>query len=328
MNRRDAVLAFAALTIVTGPRICAAQQSGAIARIGFLSSGEPAPGNRMQQGVRDSLRQRGYEEGRNLHIEWRFASGRLDLLGELAQDLVRQNVALIIAAGNDACVAAMRATSTVPIVLFRGIVPVEMGLVKSLARPGGNVTGTTNNFPEAAGKVLEVLRDSAPQIKRVAILWNPAMLGIRYFQVETEIAAKAFGLTLVYFEVFRQEEVPGALQKMATSPIDALFVVTSPAIAPHLAAVTALALKRRMPSVGTSESFVEMGGLLYYGPDTSRLGERMAYQVSAILRGAKPGDLPIEQPASFAFSVNVRTARALGLKIPQWVLVRANRVIE
>ncbi len=327
MNRRDSVLALVALGLASGAHVSTAQQPTNF-RIGFLSTGAPTVGNPLQQNARDSLRRAGYEEGRNLTIEWRFAAGNVDRLDELAQDLTQRNVALIIAAGNDACLAAMRATNTIPIVLLRGNVPVEMGLVKSLARPGGNVTGTTNNFPEAAGKVLEVLRDSAPKIKRVAILWDPASPGMRYYQVEAERAAKAFGLTLMYFEVRRPDDVPGEMKRMATSQVDSLYVVNGPAINLHLSAIAALALQRRIPSVGTSETYLEMGGLLYFGPDLSKIGDRMAYQVDAILRGAKPGDLPIEQPTNFNLSVNLKTARSLGLQIPQSLLIRATRVVE
>lgn len=327
MNRRNTVLALLSLA-AAGPLGTAAQQSGAKRRIGFLFSNASQPSQPIQQVLLEQLRLVGYEDGKNILVEWRFAEGKVDRLFDLAQDLVLKGVELIVAGGNDACLAAKRATISVPIVMFNGNVPVEMGLVQSLSHPGGNVTGTTNNFPQAAGKVLEVLRDSAPRIKRVAILWNPESPGMRYYAIETDQAAKAFGIVLQYFEVVRQEQLSGVLQQIAAGRPDALFLVGSPATFTRFPEITAFALQHKLPSVGTSERFVDLGGMLYYGPDNSRIAERTISFVNRILRGAKPADLPIEQPTNFDFIVNIKTARALGLKIPQSILVRANRVIE
>jgi putative ABC transport system substrate-binding protein len=328
MNRRDTVLALLALGVASGPRRVYSQQPGVKRRIGYLTAATSEFAKPFLPIIREQLRRVGYEEGRNLFIEWRFAEGRVDRLPELAENLVRQDIELIVASGNDPCIAAMRAKSTLPIVLFAGVVPVELGLVRSLSHPGGNVTGTTYNSPEMAGKTLEVLKDSVPGARRVALLWNPLYPGMRIYGAEVDRAASAFGVVMQYFDATRPEEIAGALQRIAASRPDSLYVANDPVVSSRMSEITAFALERKLPSIGTSEIFVAAGGLLYYGPDFPRIIERTMSYVDRILRGAKPADLPIEQPTYFELIVNTKTARALGLKIPQSILLRADRVIE
>lgn len=329
MNRRDAARVLIAFGAAFGTRGAGAQQrSGTRRKIGFLSALRSEFNKPFQQLLRDEFLLVGYEEGRNLLIERRYAEGNMDRLHELAEDLVRNEVEVIIVQGNEACLAAMRATNSLPIVLLAAVVPVEAGLVRSLSHPGGNVTGTTFNSPEMAGKVLEVLKDAVPRVRRVAVLWNPEDNGVRYYGAQADHAAKALGVTLQYFDVTRREEIGGALKRIAASRPDAMCVVSAPVIMSGLSEIISFAIENKLPSIGVTGPFVAAGGLLFYGPNGAKITRRTVSYVDQILRGAKPADLPVEQPTDFELVVNLKTARAIGLKIPQSVLVRANRVIE
>ena len=284
---------------------------------------------RLVQGrLGTTLQKVGFEEGKNLLVEKRFTSGKSEQLNELARDLVRRNVELIIAWGNYSIEAAMRATSTIPIVMLTAGAPVEAGFVKSLARPGGNVTGTTYNSPETAGKLLEILRDTVPGARRVAVLWNPNSPGIRLYEAQFARAARVLGIASQYFDVTQSEQVTEALEAIGRMRPDALYLVNDFVLGTRLAQIATFTLEHKLATVGTSPAWVDGGGLLYYGPDVLRIVERTASYVDRILRGAKPAELPIEQPTKYELMVNLKSAKALGLKIPQSILVRADRVIE
>ena len=326
ISRRHVVLALGAGALA--PFGAFAQQPGGMHRIGYLSLSPSAVAKPLQQTIGEQLRRAGYEEGRNLIIEWRFAEGKTELLPQLAEDLVRRGVELIVAQGNYAITAAMHSTSTIPILMFGGIAPVEMGLIRTLSHPGGNVTGTTYNSPETAGKVLEVLHDAFPKARRVALLWNPALTGIRLFAAETDRAAKALSMVVQYFDATRSEEIIAALPRIAASRPDALYVVNDPLISTRLTEIAAFAHERKLPSIGVGAAWVAAGGLLYYGPDFQGIAERTISYVERILSGVKPADLPVEQPTKFEMIVNLKTAKALGIKISNSVLTQATKVIE
>jgi putative ABC transport system substrate-binding protein len=302
-----------------------------VRRIGYLSPevADSEPGRRNQRLIRESLRRVGYEEGRNLVVEWRFAEGQPDRLHELARDLVRRQVELIIALTSPPAIAAKKASATMPVVMFVGVLPVEQGIVGSLARPGGNVTGTVWNSPETAGKVLQILKEAAPGAVRVAALRNPSLPANKVYELEQVRAAKVLGMTYQFFDVTRPEELPAALERVAASSPDALHVVfDSLVIGSRLREIASFAIERKLISIGSGRAVVNTGGLFYYGPDVPDIADQTAGYVDRILRGAKPADLPIQMPRKYEFVVNAKTARAIGYKVPPTLLLRADEVIE
>ena len=325
MKRRAFLLAAAALAAPHG----FAQKAGT-RRIGFLSFlGPDSDSTRRYMPVfRDALRRFGYEEGRNLAIEFRWAEGKLERLGPLAEYLVRLNVELIVASTNDPIAAARQATRSIPIVMMTAATPVELGFVESLARPGGNVTGTVWNAPDTAGKLLQVLKEAVPRAARVALLWNPAFPGMQSYGAHVDRAAGALGISVQYFEATRAEHIGPALERIAAIRPDALYFVYEPVTATRLRDTAAFAIERRLVSVGTAPQWVDAGGLLYYGPDVLHAIERTAAYVDRILRGAKPADLPVELPTKYELVINAKTARAIGYSPPAALLARADRVIQ
>jgi len=307
------------------------QQTKKVRRIGYLSSevADSEAGRRNQRLLRAGLRRVGYEEGRNLTIEWRFAEGKPDHLDELARDLVRRDVELIVAFTNLPVVAAKRASLTIPVVMFIGVVPVELGIVESLARPGGNVSGTVWTSPEMPGKILQILKEAAPAAVRVASLRNPSAPSSRIYAPEHERAAQVLGLTYQFFDVTRPEEIPEVLERIAASRPDVLYVQHDPAvIGSRLREIASFAIEHKLVSIGTARAVVNSGGLLYYGPVISDIADQTAGYVDQILRGAKPADLPIQLPRKYEFVINTKTARAIGYKVPTALLLRADEVIE
>jgi ABC-type uncharacterized transport system substrate-binding protein len=327
MNRRDVLLAMCAIAVAT-PARHARGQAQVARRIGVLSPSGPPLRPVLQQSLRDALQKIGYREGVNLSIEWRFADAKVERLPALAEELVRQGVELIVAHANPAIEAAKRATNSIPIVMYTATTPVEMGFVQSLAHPGGNITGTTYSSPEMAGKVLEVLKETVPHLKRVAVLWNPTFPGMRIYAAEAEIAARVYGVSFEYFDVQHAPEIVGALERISNSRPDALYVVGDPIVSSALPAIAALAMERKLVSAGTTPGYLAAGGLFYYGPDVMKITSRTAAYVDRILRGAKPADLAVEQPTNFELTVNMKTARALGIQVPRSILVRANQVVD
>ncbi|MBI3371967.1 MAG: ABC transporter substrate-binding protein [Betaproteobacteria bacterium] len=324
MDRRDAGVALVALGIA--PLASWAQPARKAHRIGILSQAIPLPERFALLSA--ALRELGYEEGRNIAFDYRFAEGREDRLPGLAADLVAKKVDLIVAFLNPEILAAKRATSTIPIVMVYAMAPVETGLVASLARPGGNLTGTTLQGPETAGKILEVLRDAVPGVARITILGEPEFPGMKLYIRATERAAEAMGIRLTLLPVRTLEEVETAFTVIARTRPDALYVVPTGAIVLHRARVIEFAARQRLPAVYTAKLLVIEGGLISYSQDQAALVRRTAAIIDRILKGAKPAELPVEQPTKFDLVVNLKTAKALGISIPKSVLVRADEVIQ
>jgi putative ABC transport system substrate-binding protein len=309
----------------------AAQQPKKVPRIGYLSSGDAASDSARSEGIRVALRELGYIEGQNIAIEYRYAEGRFDRHTELAAGLVQLKIDIIVVAGGAIPIrAAKTATHTIPIIMVGvGTDPVEEGLVESLARPGGNVTGLTNISRELGGKRLELLREAVPKLARVAVLYDPATpLSVLEVKEVLPLAARALGLSVRSWEIRAAggfERVFAALNKDRP---DALYVAGSPLVAANEKKISDFAIKSRLPSVYQRREAVDAGGLMYYGADLAASYRRVAYYVDKILKGAKPADLPVEQPSKFELVINLKTAKKIGLTIPPNMLARADRVIR
>jgi putative tryptophan/tyrosine transport system substrate-binding protein len=306
-----------------------AQQQAKIHRIGFLSGGFPGP-THWTTTLRTYLRDLGYVEGKNIAIESRFAENKPDRLSALADEPVRLKVDVIVAGGSNDARVAKNATKTIPIVTTGiGIDPVESGVVESLARPGGNVTGITSLTTELGGKRLELIKEAVPKITRVAVLYDPAAPGsLRELKETLPVAASALGLTVRSWEVRDAAGFDRVFAALRRERPDGLYVAGGPLMSPNGKRIAAFALKRRLPSVYGNKEYVDAGGLMCYGADLADIYRRVAYYVDKILKGAKPFDLPVEQPRKFEFVINLKTAQQIGVTIPQSVLYRADRVIK
>ena len=302
-----------------------AQQPKKVPRVGFLSSSVfPGRIEVFRQGLRDL----GYVEGKNIVIEWRNADGNHDRERSLATELVRLKVDVIVTGGSTATRAAKEATLTIPIVMTQDSDPVGNGFVASLARPGGNITGLANFAPELSGKRLELLKEVVPKLSRVAVFGNAMVPGNAQMLKETELAAGAFGVKLQYLELQISKDLDTAFQAANKSRADAiLLLVRGPVPLPYRE-IAELAVKTRLPTIYSGREYVEAGGLMSYGVNLDDLDRRAAVYVDKILKGAKPGDLPVEQPTKFEFIVNLKAAKQIGLTIPPNVLARADRVIK
>jgi putative ABC transport system substrate-binding protein len=308
-----------------------AQQPTKVPRIGYLSTQEPAHESARFEAIRGALRELGYIDGKNIAIEYRHAEGKLDRLPELAAELVRLKVDIIVAAGGPNIVRpAKNATKTIPIVMVgEGTDPVEEGLVESLARPGGNVTGITNLGREIGGKRLELLKEAVPKLARVAILYDPAIpVSILEAKEVLPVAARALGLTVRSWEVRAADSFDKVFAALKKEHPDGIYVSAGgPLMNANQKRIVAFALKSRLPSVG-NRPHVDAGGLMSYGADLADSYRRVAYYVDRILKGAKPADLPVEQPTKFELVINLKTAKQIGVTIPQSMLYRADRVIR
>ena len=333
MIARTTLAASFALALLAAPLAADAQPAEKVYRIGYLSIG-PGTGagiyTRPQEGFRQQLRELGWVEGRNIAIEYRFGDGRADRLPSLADELVRLKVDLITAVPTPAALAAKQATSTIPIVGMSLTEPVAVGLVASLARPGGNVTGVSYAFgTEIFGKQLEMLRDVVPKVRRVAVLANPTGSPAYPQMLEaTKAAARSLALELQLLEVHEPAQFDGAFAAMAKERAGALLVMGHPLFFQHRARLADLATKHRLPSMSTQEQWVDAGGLMSYGVNLPDMFRRTASYVDKILKGAKPGELPVEQPTTFEIVINLKTARELGLTISREFLLIADDVIE
>ena len=310
-----------------------AQPSAKIPRIGLMVTGSlQSPEARVQlDAFRQGLRQLGFTEGRNIAIEYRGADGRIERFPNLAAELVRLEVDLIFAANTRAALAARQATSTIPIVSAVMGDPVEDGLVASLAQPGGNVTGLTFLAPELTAKRMQLLKDALPNVSRVAALWHPGAYGERTMDdmlKATEAAARTLGVHLQLIEVRAAEELGRAFSTMMKERAEALFLFPSPMLFLARRRIVELAATHRLPSVSQAREFVEVGGLIAYGANINDLFRRSAVYVDKILKGAKPADLPIEQPTRFELVVNLKTAKTLGIDLPLGLMIRADEMIE
>jgi putative ABC transport system substrate-binding protein len=326
--RLAAISVLFALSLAVGQFDAEAQQQVRTARIGWLATGSAAGTARNSDAFRQRLRELGHLEGRSFVIEYRYAEGRLDRLPDLAADLVRQKVDVIVTASTPAIQAAQGASRTIPIVMVSSADAVGTGLIGSLARPGGNTTGMTILIPELSAKRLELLKAAVPGMSRVAVLWNAAgpagALSLRH----TQTAATALRLEMHPVEVRVPDDFEGAFLAMRKTRAEALFVVEGPFLSVHRGRVIELALKHRLPTMSPLGDFVEAGGLMAYGPSLSEMAREAAVYVDKILKGAKPADLPVAQPTKLDLAINLRTAKALGLTLPQALLGRADQVIE
>jgi len=326
MNRRTFLCGLTLGTLAL-PLAAEAQQAGKVPRIGFLFFGSPGP-SREVDAFRQGLRGLGYTEGQNIVIEVRFANGRVERLPELATELARLNPDVLVTPGTPASLAAKQATSTIPIV-FAGVADaIGAGLVANLARPGGSITGLTGISAELGGKRLELLKEVAPRASRVAVLYNPADQSNVLVLKEMQKSAPALRLTLQPLEVRGPGEFVGAFVAMTRERAHALFGAAGVLTTEHRKALVDLAAKRRIPAMWGERQFVEAGGLMSYAVDFYDQVRGAAIYVDKILKGAKPGDLPVEQPTKFELVINLKTAKALGLTIPQSLLQRADQVIQ
>jgi putative tryptophan/tyrosine transport system substrate-binding protein len=324
MNRREFITLLGG-AVATWPLVARAQQK--LARIGFLR--QAGPHEKQFEAFREGLRAAGYVEGQNIVIEQRYAAGAYDRLNALAMELVRENVDVIVVDGTAAAKACKGATATIPIVFALAVDPVADGLAASFARPDGNLTGLTMAAGYAlAGKRVELLKDMVGSLSRVAVLSNPGNPPHVPYLRETERATSALGLAMQAFEVRGPNELPGAFAAMADWHADGLVTLTDGMLFSNRDRVAALALASKLPAVYPEAEFVAAGGLSSYGPNLPDLFRRAASYVDKILKGAKAGDLPIEQPTKFELAINLKTAQALGLTISREFQLRADEVIE
>jgi len=309
--------------IFSAPLSAQGQQSATIPRLGVL---EANPG--FDTAFHEGLRQFGYVEGKNIAIEWRWARARAERFPELAAELVQLKVDVIVATNNPAVAAAQTATKTIPIVMVLVTDPIGLGFVASLARPMGNITGLTIQAPELAGKRLELLKESAPHLTRVAVLWDPVEPGRQELVKETEVAAPRLGLRLRTLEVRSPNAISSAFTAMTREDVGAVVVYGSSMLNAHRARIAELAAKSRLPTMCPTTEWMDAGFVMSYGPSLNDMYRRAPYFVDRIVKGAKPSDLPVEQPTKFELVINMKTARALGLTIPPSLLARADHVIQ
>lgn len=327
-TRRRQVLALLAGAFA-GPGASFAQQSAKMARIGFMHPGTPQGLEKGLRAFRDGLRDLGYVEGKNLQLEIRWGNGNLEQMPALAAELVQLKVDVIVAATFASILAARQATQTIPIVMPLSSDPVADGTVASLSHPGGNITGLSQMAQDLGEKRLQLLREMFPKASRaVAVVWNPTQLGMRARFEQTKVAAPAVGLTVRSVETRDTRELDAAFESIVRDHPDALLLLADPFTVSQRARIAAFAAEQRLPAIYDSSDFVEVGGLMSYGPNRSELYRRAASYVDKILKGAKPADLPIEQPSKFELVLNMKAAKALGISFPESILLRADEVIR
>jgi putative ABC transport system substrate-binding protein len=311
--------------------LCAAveaQQPQKIHRIGVLGATSPATIAARLDAFRQGLRELGYIEGKNIVVEYRYADGKLNRVPALAAEMVRLNVEVILTGGSAATRPAKEATTTIPIVMAQDTDPVGNGFVTSLARPGGNITGLSIVAPEIGGKQLELLKESVPKLLRVVVPSNPDEASYAQLRKETELAAKALKIETQFLDARGPQDIENAFREATKRRADAILVPTMPIVAAQRAQIAHLAVKNRLPAMYGQPEYVELGGLMFYGASINDLFRRAATYVDKILKGAKPADLPVEQPTKFELVINLKAAKQIGLTIPPNVLARADRVIR
>jgi len=305
-----------------------AQAPPTVRRIGLLSGFSPSTWAHSYKAFGLGLRDLGWVEGKNISIEYRYAEGRHDRLPDLAADLVRLKVDVIVTTATSDALAAQKATKVIPIVMVAAGNPVAHGLVESLARPGGNVTGLSQMLQELSGKRLELLKEIVPRLSRVAVFWNPHSASATLNWEEHQRPAQQLGIQLHSLEVRSPNELEKAFEAVTRARAGAIAILPDPVISTNLGRIVEFAARSRLPSIYQSSEFADAGGLVTYGPDRADLFRRAATYVDKILKGMKPGDLPVDQPTKLELVVNLKTAKALGITIPQSVLFRADRAIE
>jgi putative ABC transport system substrate-binding protein len=325
--KRHAVIVSLALSLFAAPIVATAQQAGKVYRIGYLSAGTASQG--VSAPFRDALKELGYIEGRNLIVESRFADAKMDQLPGLATDLVRSGVDIIVTIGTPTVQAAREATTTIPIVMAGSADPVEHKLVASLGRPGGNVTGVTHSpGPEISGKGLHLLKEAVPALSRVAILWDSSTRHEGLSLDAQRAVARTIDVKLLPIDVKTLDELTAAFATAAREHANGLFVFPNFINGKHRKLILDFAATHRLPTMFQNPDAVAAGGLMSYYSNWAALRQRAAVYVDKILKGAKPADLPVEQPTKFQFVINVKTAKALGLTISPSLLIRADNVIE
>jgi len=316
---------FLDLAVISAPLVAQTRAAGTIPLVGLI--GEFPPSHPFIAAFRQGLRELGYTEGQSIAVEYRNAQGALDRVPEFAAELIRLKVDILVVGGTVSAQRAKAQTTTVPIVFATAGDPVSTGLVASLARPGGNATGMSILGPELSGKQLELLKAVVPQISRIAVLYNPLSGAAGAALNSTREAARVLVVELEVLEVRKPHEVPGAFSSL-TRHAGALFILSDPVVGSELAQIAKLAAQMRLPAIYLRREFAEVGGLLAYGPSFFDNYRRAAYYVDKILKGANPADLPVQQPTKFDLVINRRTARALGVTIPQSLLLQADQIIE
>ena len=329
MDRR-AFIAVVGGSILAAPLTSAAQQAEQVPRVGYISPGSSSDPFRLRryEAFRQGLLELGYVEGRNIALEPRWAKGEYDRYPALAADLVRLKAHVIVTVGGAATKAAQQVTTTTPIVMSVVIDPLGSGLVASLARPGGNITGLTIMASDVVGKQLELLKQTVPGVARVALLWNPDNPGGAPQLREAEAAARILGVRLQAVEARNPQEIDRAFSAMTRERAGALIVLPDAIFGNQQKQIANLAVKSRLPSIYGIREYGEAGGLIVYSANNLDLERRAAIFVDRILKGAKPADLPVEQPTKFELVINLKTAKALGLTIPQSILIRADEIIQ
>ena len=326
--RRIATALTLAFGVIFGPTLSEAQQPKRVPRIGMLFTGTASSPSARIEAFRKGLRDLGYIEGQNIVLEWRFAEGKLDRLPELAAELVRLKVDIIVTATNPAITAAKNATKTIPIIMALSGDPVGAGHVASLARPGGNITGFSTLAPEISGKRLELLKEILGKVSQVGVLWNPRNSVMVRRMEEAKVAAKALNVRLQSVEVSATTDFDRAFSTLTSKRPDALLTLADPLTRRHQQGIVDFNLKSRLPAMYEFKEWVDSGGLVSYGPDDQDNFRRAAIYMDKILKGTKPSDLPVEQPMRFELMINLKTAKAIGLTIPPEVLMRADKVIK
>ena len=305
-----------------------ARQTTKVARIGFLGATFPSTESARIEAFRQGLREHRYIEGKNIVIEYRWAEGKLDRLPDLAAELVRLDVEVIVAGGSTSTGAAKKATSSIPIVMAQVNDPVGSGFVAGLARPGGNITGLSTLAPELSGKQLEILKEIVPRLSRVAVFGSSTAPGNAQALRETELAATAVGANLQYFDVLTSKDFEAVFLAAKKTGANAALVLSSPVFNSQRKQIADIAIKHRLPAIYFNPEFVEEGGLMAYAASYNDLYRRAATYVDKILKGAKPADLPVEQPTKFELVINLKAAKQISLTIPPNVLARADKVIR
>ena len=327
MDRR-AFLGTLAGGLLAAPLAAEAQPAGRVYRIGFLGNSTAALEANLVGPFREGLRDLGYVEGRNVLIEYRWAEGKYDRFPALIGELLALKVAVIVTAGTPATLAVKKATTSVPLVMLAVGDPVGTGIVPSLSHPGGNITGLTAISTEMDAKRLELLREVVPSVSYIALLWNAGSPLQVLAEKQVQAAAQVLRMRVLSLGVKTEEEIKSALAVMARERPDALLVLADRLLLHHRALIMDFATRHRLPGVHAYRELVEAGGLMSFGPSYADMHKRAAYFVDRILKGARPGDLPVERPLTFELVINLKTARALGLTIPQSLLQRADQVIE
>jgi putative ABC transport system substrate-binding protein len=319
---------FSLLVIAAAPLPIAAQSPARTPRVGVLSGGSAATSAARNEALRRGLRELGYVEARSIVLDYRYADGRAERLPALAAELVRLNVDVIVTSGDHPIRAARQATQTIPIVVAVAGDLVGPGHAASLARPGGNVTGFITIGPEAGVKRLELLKAAVPNVSRIGMLWNPSNVVNVALHKEMKLAAPTLGVQLVALDVPRADDLENAFRAAVRERTEALVVFADTVLVTHRARIVDFAAKHRLPAMYGNQDYMDAGGLMFYGPSVADLYRRSASYVDKILKGAKASDLPIEQPTKLELMINLKTAGALGLTIPQSLLLRADHVIQ